>query len=337
MNPAKLIGERAEMPIFTTDYDKALNGLAIALHKAVKTNIEVRRLISDEVLLQFDGDYNTLFTTVSSMNVTSYDPAVATRTGSNNISMGDLLDLYFPDGDIKTRSGSESVMKYLQELYPLFQIAVPVGAEGWNPSEYTPTIVFVTEDYEDGVTTRVPGYNADGDFVWVDAINEPDRPVIVINTNERIDESGDILTRLLAPMDMEMNDGIDDGGGVYNPPPPSTPGGITALAQNGGITISWNYVSGATSYIVYRKGPNDSNFRQLATLVGAYNTVHVDKLFTTDSVNEYHYYYVVAYNDNYFLASYPTMTVQAQAPTVPSIPGNFKVQMSFYHGTIMVM
>ena len=53
-------------------------------------------------------------------------------------------------------------------------------AEDWNPEEYVPVVAFLPEDYCDATVTEIPGYDAAGNFVWIDAINIPENPVIVV-------------------------------------------------------------------------------------------------------------------------------------------------------------
>lgn len=57
---------------------------------------------------------------------------------------------------------------------------------------------------------------------------------------------------------------------------------------DGGIKITWNKVSGATSYVIYRSGPIDSGTKKIATVKG---TSYIDKKVV---VGGDYYYYVIA-------------------------------------------
>ena len=108
--------------------------------KAVRGNAEFRKIIKDEALALFDGDYDILVKTVGTKTIQPSDPVILTRSGGTEITIKNLLDYYAEEVD--TRSGNSSIIEELQETYPNLQITVPVHAEEWNPEVYTPVIAF---------------------------------------------------------------------------------------------------------------------------------------------------------------------------------------------------
>ena len=105
----------------------------------------------------------------------------AVRGGGSIVTVSDLFNELYP----ATKSISrEEILKTLVEMYPLMQISVPFHADIWEEG-YIPTVIFLDEEYQENVTKFVKGYNADGSEVWVDAINPPNVPVIVVGFNER--------------------------------------------------------------------------------------------------------------------------------------------------------
>lgn len=163
---------RAEEPLFPTEYDKCVSMFAKAVNGAVQKNRDFRKLISSEVLLMVDGDYDVLLRTVSDKTLDISDTHLATKSAGNNIRVKDLLSAYYPE-NYRTKSSGGSIIEDLQEKYPDLQISVPVHADDWDSETYTPPVAFLPEDYCDSTVRVIPGYDADGNFIWIDALNEP--------------------------------------------------------------------------------------------------------------------------------------------------------------------
>ncbi|MCD8383368.1 MAG: hypothetical protein LUC39_00165 [Clostridiales bacterium] len=72
----------------------------------------------------------------------------------------------------------------------------------------------------------------------------------------------------------------------------STPQLGTPNTENGGIRISWEKVSGASGYIIYRKGISDTNWTRVGTVSNGSTTSY---LYTSVKHNDTYYYTVVAY------------------------------------------
>lgn len=165
----------------TDNYDYYAENLGMAVHKAIADSPQARQLIKDEVMKQFDGDYDLLLSNAVSLQV---DGDAMTRS-AGTVTFGQLLESYI-EAEPLTRS-SESFLDELMEKYPDMQISVPVHADEWDPQTYTPNIAIVPSDYIDLVTETVPGIDSTGNNISIDAINEPDVPVIVVSRSERFD------------------------------------------------------------------------------------------------------------------------------------------------------
>ncbi len=297
---------RAQEPVFKDGADAELNELAKSLNKAVRSNIGMRQFIHSEVQLRFDGDYEFLISKVTDSPIPKAEEESSTRSGQDMITFGEMVREYLPE----TRSG-EDILTVLQELYPDLQVAVPVHADEWDPETYTPVVVFVPTDYRENETLTVPGYDAEGLFVEVDAINEPDVPVIVISRNERVGT-------------MRSGSGSTSSSFSPVPPPPppsvSAPSDLAASQTHSGIVLSWQFNGSAHGFKVWRKGENDTAFTTIAIVPGMTNTGYQD----TQVVSGYTYqYYVTAYYQSY--QSVPSNMVTAVAPSVVEPLTNFSV------------
>jgi hypothetical protein len=319
------VGVKGDAPEYTSDYDKLMNEFAQVVGKAVRGNTNFRGLVKDEAVLQFDGDYDVLVKSIASKKIQPQDPQIRTRSGDEEITVGELLDLYATE-DGKTRSGNSSIIEELQEEYPNVQIAVPVHAEEWDPETYTPVVVFLPSDYSDANTIVAPGYDAGGDFVWVDAKNEPDTPVIVVSISERVDEFGNLYVKnggkfVLYPLGKV--EGIDDTP-VETPDAPTQ---LTGIQADSFISLMWSHTGTPAMYYVYRKEVGESTYQKIATIDEANNRSYAD---FNISASKYYYYYVTAVNRNSYTAveSIASNTIYIQAPTVPAPLSKFEALLS---------
>lgn len=169
----------SERVIAESPYNEAFDGVAQTVSKAMVLSSDFRQVVKDLSLQKFDGDYDIMLSTLGEQTVSDY---TSTKGLTGPITVAQMFDELFP-ADTKTLS-PEEILATIAEMYPLMQIAVPVHAEDWELG-YIPTVVFLDDNYVDTVTEYVKGYNADGEEVWVDAINEPEVPIIVISENER--------------------------------------------------------------------------------------------------------------------------------------------------------
>ena len=291
--------KRVETPDFTTTHDIQLNKLAQSLNQAVRANAGMRRFIHSEALLRFDGDYDFLINQAVDKSIEVTDEFIVTRSSASELTFGEVIRNYFP----VTKSDSD-LLTELQEQYPDLQVAVPVHAEDWDPETYIPAIVFEPEDYDDATSLVVPGYDAEGHFIEVDAVNIPDVPVIVISHNEGKNDIPDRAPKPLNEPEIML----------------THPTNLTASATNNGIVLSWEYVGDGVGYQVWRKGLGDTQFVQRATLFGLANRGFQD---TQVNAGATYQYYVCAYDLN--AVSLPSEQVTVVAPSSASSLAGFKV------------
>ena len=304
----------AEEPEFTNAFDIQVNELTKAMNRAVQANSNVRQFVRSEVLRRFDGDYDFLIESAINKKVVFSDE-ILTRSGMSERSFGEIISDYLP----MTKSGND-LLAELQEHYPDLQVAVPVHATEWDPETYVPVVAFIPDDYDDSTTLSVPGYDADGNYVEVDARRVPDVPVIVLSRNERYGRplANIIDTTEVPDFDPNMN----------------APTNLIATTSGSSIALSWNYTGQALGYYVWRKTIEDDSFEQIAMLNGRYNMAYQDRDVIVGAM---YYYYVTAYN----LVGYsaPSNIVSAIGPEVISpltsfsvVPSGYDLDFEWTHG-----
>lgn len=298
----------AEEPEFTNTYDCQLNELAKALNLAVQASSNVRQFVRTEVMRRFDGDYDFLIDDAINKKIKFSDEMIVTRSGLSERSFGEIIRDYLPT----TKSGND-ILTELQKQYPDLQVAVPVHAIEWDPETYVPVVAFIPDDYDDSTTLSVPGYDANGNYVEVDAIRVPNVPVIVLSRNERYGRSS-VLNEIIDTSDVpDINPDIND------------PTNLTAVTSGSSIALSWNYTGQALGYHVWRKGIEDDSFVQIATLDGRYNMAYQDRDVVVGAT---YYYYVTAFN--MVSISGPSNIASAVGPEVVSPLTSFSVTPSGY-------
>ena len=219
-----------------------LDGIAQAINSALLCSSDLNSIIKNLSLEKFDGDYDVMLQTLGEQTLSDY---TSTRAGNNGTTVAMLLNEMFP-AETRSEISSDNIIEYLTEKYPLLQVSVPVHAEDWEEG-YIPTVVFIGDDYVDGVTEYVKGYDSTGKEVWVDAINEPDVPVIVIGMNER---GGLDATKSLNRgnnLDFEecaTRAFVPDTGLIINPGLERlmAPTNVTATTTATGINIAWSMI-----------------------------------------------------------------------------------------------
>jgi fibronectin type 3 domain-containing protein len=99
-------------------------------------------------------------------------------------------------------------------------------------------------------------------------------------------------------------------------PPPPAPTGVTAVPDNGSVALSWNAVTGATAYRVYRAATSGGSYALINSPV---NSSYMDTGLTNGTA----YYYVVRAYDgaqesqNSSEAAATPMNVEAPPPITP--------------------
>lgn len=149
--------------------DAALHTFAQQLASAV-TDPGVRTLIAQQTALKFDGDTEALYSTLASQSTSkgTFAQALSSGPAAQRLS---TLAAQMPKLNIAVRGGVWDAA----HTVPL----VAVAAEGGD--EYAPVIA----------------YDAQGGVHQLDSRTAPDRPVIVVGLNERVDDRGTLLPQFL--------------------------------------------------------------------------------------------------------------------------------------------
>ncbi len=93
----------------------------------MKSNLEFRQVIKQEVLLQFDGDYNVLLSKIKEIELE--EKSASLKSTNKKFLIKNLLEESLCANVAST--GLKSTISYIDELsikYPNLQIAVPVLA-----------------------------------------------------------------------------------------------------------------------------------------------------------------------------------------------------------------
>ncbi len=252
------------------NYDRQMMQLAKAVNAAVRENSSYRILIKQEVSKQFDGDYDYLFSTAMSQTLT---PSIElmTRSGCDeDITVRELLSYYFEPSVIDTKSSLECLDDILAE-YPELQVSVPVHAEEWDPENYTPIVAFIPEDCEYPKTKTLPGIDSQGEMVEVDAINEPDEPVIVVGLSERLNVDPSI--NIIQP--------------VLNIPKIT----LSGRYEDGAVRLEYSKVNivKVNALTVYRTNANSNTYNDIASYSGLYIPITYND-WNVEEGKEYTYY-----------------------------------------------
>lgn len=268
-----------------TDYNLGLLSMAKAVNSAMTENGDFRTFIKNEAVKQFDGDYDILLRNV-------IDAPIPNANGRSEMTVRTLLTSHWHDAPSNVRT--EDAIAQLIEENPCLQISVPLHAETWDATTYTPQIAIMPEEYRDSTTLYVPGYNQQNQLIAIDAVNEPDMPVIVISQNERTSCDGS-----------------------FTDPVSYAPTSLVGSQTESGIRLSWNIDGAATTndvvgYYIYKKGTQDATFLYVATVTGLSNRIFDDNNVVA---NASYSYYVSSYN--YSMESSGSNIISVTAPNIP--------------------
>ncbi len=279
-----------------TEYNFDMRDFAMAVNEAINTNKSFKRLIKEEALKKFDGDYDILLSKVAGKLVgqSGDDNSINTpNKAKSNITVRDLLnDAFFTlnekskiqttkynksfqlnDTRQKAIANSQSVIDELITKYPKLQISVPIHAEDLEDESYIPPVTFIPEEFDEENTKYVLAFD-ENELIAVDASTPPDKAIIVISENERISLQTENVV-------------------------PPTPTNLTAQEMESGIYLNWNMPTGTgttntSGFKVYRKKGTETNYTPIFSVLGCYNREYIDKDVTN---NVTYRYYIVAFND----------------------------------------
>ncbi|NOZ46837.1 MAG: hypothetical protein GXO79_08640, partial [Chlorobi bacterium] len=273
-------------------YNQDVSLFAQAISKSLH-NDDFRKLVKSEAIKQFDGDYDILLKRIVDIQLNS-------NNSKSNYTVKNLLEENHPLFEETNNKSGNSLIDDLQEQYPDLQIAVPIHAEDWDANSYIPDVTYIPGDFDETTTQTLVGYTSEGNINTLDAVNEPDVPVIVIGLNERI----------MSP---------NPGGSVESP----TPFDLIGSTNENGIHLSWSMPSEASysntnGYNIYRKTSEENNFKKYAEIYGVYNKSYNDNNVTP---NESYEYYVTSFYMAY--ESPGTRSETVKAPDVPASVESF--------------
>ncbi|GGL15230.1 DUF3103 family protein [Deinococcus radiotolerans] len=130
-------------------------------------NPDLRRAVQEQVALRFDGDQETLFSTL------------AVRPAGQSTVQGLL-----------TRGGlSVSALNDVTRAVPHLQVAV--RGPQWNPDTYTPLVAVAAQGGDE--FAPVVAFDAQGRRHVLDGRTPPSQPVVVVGVAERVDDQGNVM------------------------------------------------------------------------------------------------------------------------------------------------
>lgn len=279
-----------------SEYNNELNKLAIAFSKLLSESYDLRASIKKSALLQFDGDYDILISPLLNKEIIldnsglTKDDASGYKSTLRNL----LNETLHGINEIPGSKGDVSNIDNITMQFPLLQISVPVHAEEWDELNYIPLVTFIPEEYNEGSTRYVTGYNSKGEEVQIDAVNPPDKPVIVIGINERIDQP-------VFPKGQNT---------------PAKPINLTGITTDRGIQLVWEMPdttsdANTSGYYIHKKGPFDESFGIVNINTGSGNRIYQDNDLTAGA---YYVYYVQSFYQD--ITSPPSNYISVKAPSI---------------------
>lgn len=243
-------------------FDALSSHFAMTLSKAISENSDLRFLLKSEAMKMFDGDFDILLKDIKDLSPQSIHSEAKTKA-NGTISFGEIVGMY---DNLQTKGGNSNIIETLSNLYPNYQIAVPVHCEEWLPEEYSPLVAFLPADYDDSIDTEISAFDRDGNTVTLSLEETPDKPVIVVSISERVDRNGNLI----------YQEPIIDGGenadmSVVTKAAPAIPSGINLLstyAQT--LELEWTDTEGESGYEVFRN-MNGGDYSLVASLSANHN------------------------------------------------------------------
>jgi hypothetical protein len=299
--------EQKSSPSITTEgmfqkneYNLDMQNFSLAVASAIREDDNFRNMVREEAVKMFDGDYDILMSDFTRMKITTANQV----SKSGAFTVGDLLQEHL--NDVSASKGSKGAASFIEKLiekYPYLQIAVPVNAEEWDSEDYVPMVTFIPGEYDETTTEKVVAYTVDGDTVALDAVEPPDKPVVVISMNERVDFAHD-----------------SKAGGI--PPKPTN---LTGVLTESGIRLTWQMPdttteANTTGYKIYRKGSTDLYFVNISTISDPYFRSYQDNNVEASAV---YTYYVIAFYQT--VISPPSNYLTITSPQFPKPVLSFEV------------
>ena len=303
-----------------TEYNLDMKSFAMAVNEAVNTNKSFRKLIKEEALKKFDGDYDVLLSNIVDVQIDQEEidntisssakvrPALPTvrelleNTFSkleNNVKEEDEKSNKSTDIRQRANASGRSVIDELMAQYPDLQVSVPVHVENLDDENYIPIVTFLPEEYNGLITTHVEAFEGDKN-ITLSAFDIPEKAVIVIGENERRREP---IIDLL-----------------YGVPV------LTINKQSDGLLLSWTISMGAEpvkEYKVYR-AIGSGSLEYLINRLG-YNTFYLDS--NVEAEKTYSYRVAAIYEDDTEVMSELVYATGPNPPNSAIEPLTFNAEM----------
>jgi hypothetical protein len=154
----RISGLQTDLDLLTVKFTKAL--------AASLGNEEIRVFLKLEAQKKFDGDFDILFSKSKDLSL-------------NNKKITDIL--------VESKEITASELQEVMRLNFKLNIAIPINIEKWDTKNQAPLVTFIPSDYVENKTPTFLGFDFKGEQYLIDAIKEPNVPIIVVGSNERMD------------------------------------------------------------------------------------------------------------------------------------------------------
>ena len=194
--------EKSAEEIVLTQNDADRELLAKIVAKALAEE-DFRTIIKSEAMLMFDGDYDVLYNKVGKK-----------QNAKGNSIESYLLNTY---NQMKGKNASQSEFEKLVSFIPDFQISVPVNCEEWDTKNYTPLVTYIPANLDEATAKTTRAFDSNGKLHILSLEKEPEMPVVVIGSCERVDEKGEVKGQIMQISDkpiIEENDKVTRQSGM---------------------------------------------------------------------------------------------------------------------------
>ena len=284
-------------------YDKDIRNFAKALAKSM-ANINVRKLIKSEAMQKIDGDFDIMWKDFKYKTLD--DNGVEIRLLEHIARKAD--DVVAKTKDIKKEMDD---LEVFGANFKKLQISVPVNCIAWDPLSFEPLVVYITSDYKES-QDEVEAYNSKGEVIKISNKVFPDKPVVVVNLNERSDNEGNTLRQGVSQLKSAQI--IIEGA--------QRPTGLIGASSMVGIHLNWNYTGGPFDQIEIQRN-SGSGYTTIAVVDGDI----FDYLDSNNLSNGNTYYYRLrSWSSTYNDYSPYTNGISVTFIPIPSPPSNFSTQ-----------
>lgn len=243
---------------------KETNAIIDEYARIIRTSMndaEFRKILKEEVLKRFDGDYDVLVLNLHSK-----------RINSINITVGERLASIYNDFENKkfNMSGSDFI-NYVGTVIPNLQIAIPELCEKWDDLSEVLDVIPLPIDFCDTNST-IYAYSEDLKLKPVPVHIKPTVPFAIVGISERINDKGvrikDIesdeqIVPYVFPQ-IEMITGL------------SYPASLSVMQGYANeLDLEWSDVEDESGYVIFRKHLS-GDYEQLAE-VGTNVNGYVDQ------------------------------------------------------------